>query len=231
MTGAPVTSGSTVRRSRTNCGRARLLPDVHLGMDLDEEAAALADELAPELVRHVLDGHGAWGSGCAAGCRTCSRSPGRAGPAGSSARPPPTPRLLRREQALHRDRLVADHPDLGGQLGPRLGRDHVEAPLDVGERLLAAGRDPPGSSGRRGSAPPGGAKLLIMAIFSAWSSGITRRTESTSETDGSFSKALLLAPQLLEGVAEARALKPERPVRRRGCASPRPPTRCPWPAG
>ena len=52
----------------------------------------------------------------------------------------------------------------------------------------------------------------MMAIFSGWLSGITRKTESTSETDGSFSKACSFRRSSSRLVAEASPLKPDRPV-------------------
>ena len=57
-----------------------------------------------------------------------------------------------------------------------------------------------------------GAKLLIMAIFSGWLSGISRRTESTSDTEGSRSSASCFRRSSSIEPAEASPLKPERPV-------------------
>ena len=57
-----------------------------------------------------------------------------------------------------------------------------------------------------------GAKDLTIAIFSFWPSGMTRRTESTSDTVGSFSKASCFRRSSSRLVAEASPLNPERPV-------------------
>ena len=52
----------------------------------------------------------------------------------------------------------------------------------------------------------------MMAIFAAWSSGITLSTESTCETEGRRSKASCLRRSSSRVTAEERALKPDRPV-------------------
>ena len=90
MTGAPVTSGSTVRSSPHELLGALALPDVHVRVDLEEEAPVLADELAAELGGDVLDRDRARVQVALEAVELRHEVPVELAPAGSSARARPS---------------------------------------------------------------------------------------------------------------------------------------------
>ncbi len=96
-----------------------------------------------------------------------------------------------RPQALHEDASAVSRScsDLGGQGLGRLAsaarsKRRLRSRSAWVSRSRSTGLERPTRTGATS-----GAKLLMIAIFSACSSGITRSTESTSDTEGSRSKA------------------------------------------
>ncbi len=198
MIGGPVTSGSTVRSSRTNC---------------------CAPPPAPR-----CPPWGGSGSGIARSAPTNLRR-SSSGTSASGDRPRVQVALERvelvdevpvelglevrqrglgdlalgvRQPADQRVGLVAElrgsRREARRRPPRRRGRSGAGAsPRAWSRRSMSTGLERPMRTGATS-----GAKLLMISIFSACSSGIRRRTESTSDTEGSFSKASCFRPQLLE---------------------------------
>ena len=209
-----MTSGSTVRRSRTNCCARPRAPRCPPSGGSGAGSARLSPmNLRLELGGDVLDGdHGA-GSGCAGARRTSPRSRGRAGPAGSSARAPPSRGRRSCEQV---DRtatvLLADEPRPRRAACPRLRRHHVEAALDVWRAPRAGGRGRPGSSRpTRIGGDQGGEALDDARSSRAGRRGSPAAPSPRRRPTASFSKASCFCRSSSRVEAEASALKPERP--------------------
>ena len=108
--------------------------------------------------------------------------------------------------------LSRDHPDLGGELGARLRGDHVEAPLDVGERLLE-----PVEVHRARAADPDRGHQRGEALDDRDLLGLVVGDDPEDRVDVGDRRQLLegglLLAQLLERARRRTSpLKPERPV-------------------
>ena len=166
-------------------------------MDLQEEVPIAAHELASELLRHILDGHHPGIQVALHAVELGHEVPVELGLEIGERR-------LRRlpvgggELTEHGRGLLAEGHEVLGQLVARLGRHHVEPPLDVGERLTEAvevhrarAADPDRRQQRREALHDGDLLRLIVR------DDVQDRVHPGDR--GQALEGLLLLPELVEG--------------------------------